>query len=290
MQYQRQTDTPYFQQNFTKYHYLGSSYSFIGWNMKDPRFQDIRIRRALSHAIDRREIIDGVLLGMGQEATGPLKPGTFWHNPQVPSYPYDPEKALELFAQAGWQQGADGRLRNQQGQPFDFVLITNQGNTSRQNAGIFIQYRLAQVGIKVDLRVIEWSAFIQEFVNKGRFDAVLLGWTLPPDPGLHQIFHSNDGQAGKLNFTGYSNPELDALLERELETLDPQERRAIYHQAQEILAEDQPYAFLFVPMALLAIHSRFHGVEPAVAGISHNFINWHVPRHLQLRQRASLER
>lgn len=285
-QYQRQTDNQYFRKNFTKYKYLGDSYTFVGWNMKDPRFQDVRIRRALSYAIDRREIIDGVLLGLGQEATGPLKPGTLWHNPDVAIYPFNPEKALSLFAEAGWNIAKDGRLRNHKNEPFDFVLISNQGNITRQNAGIFIQYRLAQIGIKVDLRVIEWSSFISEFVNKGRFDAVLLGWTLPPDPGLHQIFHTNDGAAGKLNFTGYSNKELDELLTRELTTLKISERRALYARIQEILAEDQPYAFLYVPMSLPIIHSRFKNVEPTVAGLGHNFIHWYVPEEEQLRSKA----
>ncbi len=283
LQYQRQTDTPYFKQNFAKYSYMGGSYSFVGWNMKDARFRDLRVRQALSHAIDRREIIDGVLLGLGVEATGPLKPGTFWHNPNVPTYSYNPQKALSLLAQAGWKMAADGRLRNEKGESFDFVLITNQGNTYRQNAGIFIQYRLKQIGIKVELRVIEWTAFIKEFVNPGRFDAVLLGWTLPPDPGLHNIFHTKQGDNGKLNFTGYSNEELDALLEKELVTMEPEARRAIYARVQEIIAYEQPYAFLYVPTALQAVHSRIRGINPQLAGISYNFIRWYVPQPLQMR-------
>jgi peptide/nickel transport system substrate-binding protein len=289
LQYQRQTDTSFFKQNFNKYAYLASVYSFIGWNMKDARFQDVRIRQALSYAIDRQEIIDGVLLGMGEEATGPLMPGTVWYNGNVTRYAYDPDKAMQLFKQAGWEMAADGRLRNVGGEPFDFVLITNQGNTYRQNAGIFIQYRLAQMGIKVDLRVIEWTAFLKEFVDAGRFDAVLLGWTMPPDPSLYQVFHSDNIEAGKLNFTGYANKELDELLQRELTVIDMQERKAIYDRVQEIMAEDQPYAFLYVPMSMPAIHSRFKGIVPAVSGISYDFLKWYVPEAQQMRNFNALE-
>jgi peptide/nickel transport system substrate-binding protein len=246
----------------------------------------------MSHAIDRREIIDGVLLGMGEEAVGPLKPGTYWYNPHVTRFAYDPARALQLFKEAGWELAADGRLRNAKNEPFDFVLITNQGNTSRQNAGIFIQHRLAQVGIKVDLRVIEWTAFLQEFVNKGRFDAVLLGWTIPPDPSpsLYSVFHSSNTAPGKLNFTGYVNKELDALLEQELKLLDLDKRKALHDRIQEIIALDQPYAFLYLPQALPIVHKRFQGIEPTSTGISHNFIHWHVPEEKQMRPYILMER
>ncbi|MDR1397615.1 MAG: peptide-binding protein [Desulfarculales bacterium] len=292
VQYQRQANSEFFQNNFNKYKYLSSSYSFIGWNMRDPRFQDIRIRRAMSHAIDRREIIKGVLLGMGQEATGPLKPGTYWYNPNVPRYEYDPQKALQLFKEAGWELAPDGRLRNAGGDPFDFVLITNQGNTSRQNAGVFIQYRLAQVGIKVDLRVIEWTSFLQEFVNQRRFDAVLLGWTIPPDPSpsLYSVFHSSNRDPGKLNITGYASQELDALLEQELKVLEQTERKVLHDRIQEIIARDQPYTFLYLPQALPIVHRRFQGIEETSSGISHNFIRWHVPQEQQMRPYIFMER
>ena len=283
IQYQRQTNTEFFKTNFNKYRYLSSSYTFVGWNMKDERFQDIRIRHALSYAIDRQEIIDGVLMGLGQEATGPLKPGTFWYNPNVARFAYDPQKALALFKEAGWNLAPDGRLRNAGGDPFDFVLITNQGNVARQNTGIFIQYRLAQIGIKVDLRVIEWAAFLKEFVDQGRFDAVLLAWTIPPDPSLFAVWHSSNIAPGKLNITGYANQELDKLLEEGLRTLDPEKRQSIYFRIQEILAQEQPYAFLFNAQALPIVHKRFHGIEPAISGISHNFDRWYVPPDQQMR-------
>jgi peptide/nickel transport system substrate-binding protein len=289
IQYQRQTDTKFFKENFNKYRYPSNAYSFIGWNMKDARFQDVRIRQAQSYALARREIIDGVLLGMGEEATGPLMPGTIWYNDKVARYTYDPEKSKQLFKQAGWEIAEDRRLRNAEGEPFDFVLITNQGNTYRQNAGIFIQYRLAQMGVKVELRVIEWTAFLKEFVDAGRFDAVLLGWTMPHDPSLYQVFHSDNIGAGKLNFTGYANKELDDLLKRELTAIDMQERKAIYDRVQEIIAADQPYAFLYIPMSMPAIHSRFQGIAPAVAGISYNFLKWYVPEGRQMRSFNALE-
>lgn len=280
LQYRRQTETEFFQKNFKKYRYLASAYTYIGWNLNDPRFADPRVRRALSYAIDKEEIIEGVLLGLGQVATGPYKPGTAWYDPDVRRYPYDPQRALKLFAQAGWERGPDGVLRKD-GKAFEFVLLTNQGNAYRKNAGVIIQRRLMELGIRMELRIIEWAAFIREFINKGRFDAVLLAWTIPQDPDLYDIFSSHNIGPGKLNFNAYRNPELDQLLVEGRSTFDPARRKAIYAQVQRILAEDAPYTFLYVSDALPIVHARFQGIAPAPAGISYNFIRWWVPKALQ---------
>jgi peptide/nickel transport system substrate-binding protein len=280
LQYGRQTDSEFFQKNFRKYRYLASAYNYIGWNLRDKRFQDLRVRQALSYAVNKEEIIEGVLLGLGQECTGPLKPGTYWHNPQVRRYPYDPGKARQLLAQAGWLPGPDGVL-TKDGQPFQFVLLTNQGNRYRQNSGVIIQRRLAELGIKMELRIVEWAAFLREFIDKGRFDAVLLAWTIPQDPDLYDIFASSNIGPGKLNFNAYQNPDLDRLLEEGRRTFDQGERKAIYDRVQEILAEDVPYTFLYVADALPIVHARFQDIEPAPAGISYNFIRWWVPKEMQ---------
>jgi peptide/nickel transport system substrate-binding protein len=280
LQYQRQTDTPFFKDNFRKYRYLAAAYTYIGWNLRDPRFADRRVRQALSYAINQDEIIKGVLLGLGQPATGPMKPGTMWHNPNVRRYPHDPAKAKELLAQAGWLPGADGKLYKD-GKPFSFVLLTNQGNSARANAGVIVQRRLAEIGVSMELRTIEWAAFIREFVNKGRFEAVLLGWTISQDPDQFDIWHSSAIGPGKLNLNAYKNDEVDRLLTEGRRTFDPHERKLIYDRLQEILAEDVPYTFLYVPDALPIVHARFQGIVPAPAGIGYNFIRWWVTQGMQ---------
>ncbi|MBF0551613.1 MAG: peptide-binding protein [Deltaproteobacteria bacterium] len=139
LQYERQTNTPLFQDNYRKYRYLSFSYTYLGFNLLDPRFQDKRVRQAIAHAIDKQELIDGVLLGLGKEATGPFKPGTWVYNPNVKKYPYDPEKAKQLLAEAGWKQtNAEGVLVKD-GVPFEFTIITNQGNALREKTGVIIQ-------------------------------------------------------------------------------------------------------------------------------------------------------
>ena len=282
IQYDRQTNTPFFKRNFNKYKYLSFSYTYLGYNLRLPLFKDKRIRQAISYAIDKEEIIRGVLLGYGVPATGPYKPDAWFYNPNVKRYPYNPEQAKALLAEAGWtDRDGDGWLENNQGKRFSFTVITNQGNGLRDRTAQIIQYRLKQIGIEMKIRTLEWTAFINDFIDKRRFEAVILGWTLGQDPDIFDIWHSSKTGEKELNFIGYKNEKLDALLVQGRRTFNREERKRIYWKVQEILAEDQPYTFLYVPMALPVIHKRFRGIKPAPAGISYNFIRWWVPKNEQ---------
>lgn len=282
IQYDRQTNTPFFQRNFKKYKYLSFSYTYLGYNLRMPLFKDKRVRQAISYAIDKEEIIRGVLLGYGVPATGPYKPDAWFYNPNVKRYPYDPELAKALLAEAGWaDRNGDGWLEDSHGKRFTFTVITNQGNGLRDRTAQIIQYRLKQIGIEMKIRTLEWTAFINDFIDKRRFEAVILGWTLGQDPDIFDIWHSSKTGEKELNFIGYKNEELDDLLVRGRRTFNREERKRIYWKVQEILAEDQPYTFLYVPMSLPVIHKRFRGIKPAPAGISYNFIRWWVPKNEQ---------
>lgn len=280
LQYKRQTAYAKFQRLFNKYKYVSFSYTYLGYNLEDPRFADRRVRQALTHAINKQEIVEGVLLGLGQEATGPYKPGTWFYNADVPRFPYDPKKARALLAEVGWRPNSGGILEKD-GKPFEFTILTNQGNDLRVRTGEIIQRRLREIGIVVKLRTVEWAAFIKEFIDKGRFEAVLLGWTTGQDPDLYDIWHSSKTKPGELNFIHYKNPEVDRLLEEGRHTFDRAKRQEAYFRFQEIIAEDQPYTFLFVPDALPAVHKRFRGIKPAPAGINYNFPKWYVPKDEQ---------
>jgi len=281
LQYTRQTEAPYFRKNFNKYRYLSFTYTYLGYNLKSPLFMDKRVRQALAHAVDKDAIISGVLLGLGKPATGPLKPGTWPYNPNVLIYPYDPAKAKVLLAEAGWKDTNGDGILDKDGRPFAFELITNQGNEVRAKCAEIIQENLAKIGIDVKIRILEWAAFVNDFINKRQFDATILGWTIPPDPDLYDVWHSSKTRPGELNFISYANSEVDDLLEKGRGTFDQKERKRCYDRIQEILAEEQPYNFLFVPDALPIIHARFRGIKPAPIGISYNFIKWYVPKEEQ---------
>jgi len=282
-QYTRQTETAEFRKSFNKFKYTASAYTYLGFRLSHPFFKDPRVRQAIAYATDKKALIDGVLLGLGQEATGPYKPGTWAYNPNVRKYPHDPAKAKALLVEAGWKPGKDGTLEKD-GRRFEFTVITNAGNEARAKTAAILQQNLAEAGIKMEIRTVEWAAFINEFIDKRKFDAVILGWNTTPDPDQFDIWHSGKTGPKELNHVGYANPEVDRLLDEGRSTFDLEKRKKAYFRIQEILAEEQPYVFLYVPDALPVVQARFRGIEPAPAGITYNFIQWYVPKSLQKHQ------
>ena len=284
IQYKRQTNTPEFKKNFKKYQYLAFAYTYLGFNLLDPKFQDKRVRQAIGYAINKKEIIEGVLLGLGEPANGPYKPGTWMYNEKVTPYPFDQAKAKQLLAEAGWTDTDHDGILDKDGQPFRFTITTNQGNKQRKMTALIIQQRLKEIGIDVKVRIIEWAAFLKEFIDKKKFEAVILGWTIPINPDLFDVWHSSKTKPGELNFISYKNSEVDRLIDQGRFTFDRDVMKKSYDRIQEILKEDAPYIFLYVPKALPVVAARFHGIKPAPAGIGYNFIKWYVPKHLQKYQ------
>lgn len=281
LQYLKLKDEDKLKKEFQLYKYLAFAYTYMGYNLRDPLFQDRRVRQALCYAIDKEKLVKGALLGQGIPAYGPYKPDAWFYNPAIErSCSYNPQRAIKLLEEAGFKRGKDG-LWYKEGRPFAFTILTNQGNLSRLLAAQIIQQDLAKIGIQVNIRVMEWTTLIHQFIDKRQFQAVILGWTTGPDPDLYDIFHSSKVDSPGLNFIGYKNPEVDRLLEEGRYTLDREKRKKIYYKLQEVLAEDQPYTFLYIPMSLEAIHKRFHGVKPSAIGISYNIERWWVPHSEQ---------
>ncbi len=195
-----------------------------------------------------------------------------------------------MLKEAGWTDTNGDGVLDKEGQDFEFTLMTNQGNQARELTALILQQELAKIGVKEKIKIVEWSSFISEFIDKGNFEAIILGWGLGTDPDQYDIWHSSKqpvknekGEVVKkgLNFVFFENEEVDELLVKGRKTLDQAERKKYYDRFQEILAEEQPYVFLYVGDATLAIHKRFKGIEPALTGIGHNFIKWYVPKSEQ---------
>ncbi len=281
VQFKRQTETKFFKENYRKFCYPTFVYTYLGFNLKNKLFKDKKVRQAIAYAIDKDEIINVVLLGLGVKATGPYRPDMWYYNPNVKKYPYNPEKAKKLLEEAGWRDTDGDGILDKNGKIFEFTIMTNQGNLSRLKAAQIIQKRLGEVGIKVKIRVIEWASFINEFIDKKRFEAVILGWSTGIDPDQYDIWHSSKTGPKELNFISFKNKEVDKLLEQGRLTFDREKRRKIYFKFQEILAEEQPYVFLYIPYSLVIVHKRFRNVKLAPAGITYNLEKWYVPKFEQ---------
>lgn len=281
LQYRRQTDNSFFKTHYNKFRYPAFGYTYLGFNQLDDKFKDKRVRQALNLAVDKQELIDGVLMGLGRVCTGPFVPESWAYNKDVKPKTFNPEKAKELLREAGWRDTDNDGWLDMDGKAFEFTILTNQGNEQRKLAAEIIQHRLSGIGIKVKIKIVEWSVFLTEFVNKKRFEAILLGWGLSRDPDCYDIWHSSKTREGEFNFISYKNDEVDRLSEEGRRIFDQESRAAIYHEIHKILYDEQPYMFLWVADALPIVHRRFKGIRPAPAGIGYNFIEWYVPEDQQ---------
>jgi peptide/nickel transport system substrate-binding protein len=263
-----------------RYRYPAFKYIYFGFNLKSPLFNDVRVRRAFAHAIDTNSIVNGIVLGLGQPISGPYPPSFWAYNPAVPSPAYDLEQAKRLLAECGWKPDASGRLMKD-GKPFTFTLMTNQGNKVRALCAQVIQQQLRKLGIDVTIRIIEWSTFVHDYLDKKNFEAIVMGWQIGRDADNYHMWHSSQQKEGQYNFCGYENREVDRLLVQGRSTFDHGKRQAIYRKVHQHIAHDLPYIFLYCPDELVAIHRRFQGIKVEPLGIAWNFIDWFAPQNQQ---------
>jgi len=264
------------------YKELGSQYTYLGFNLKHKPFDDLKVRLAINYAINKQELIDGVLLGLGLPVSSPYKPGTRWSNPALTPYAYDPNKALALLKEAGYEDHDRDGILDKDGKPLAFEILTNQ-NPQRVMSAVLIQRRLKEIGIDVKIRQLEWATFISRFIKTGDFDVVVLGWSLSLDPDQFSIWHSSQNKPGQFNFINYNNPKVDKLLEQGRLELNPDKRMVIYHEFAKTLLEDSPIVYLYASYGLPAINKRVKGIDnPAPpAGIGHNSHEWYIPSQLR---------
>lgn len=275
-QFLYRSETKEFRENIEKYRYLSRSYTFVGYNLNDPILKDKRVRQALSYALNKKEIVDSVLLGEGEVTTGPFMKDSPYYDHSARQYEYDTMKAAMLLREAGWSDVDASGVLSKDGMELRIVLATNQGSQVREDTATIIQSQWAKLGIITEIQVVAWSAFLDQFVDKKKFQAVILGWTVPPDPDIYAVWHSKSSGEGGLNFISFSNERVDSLIESGRQEFSQEARSGIYKEAHRIIAEEAPYTFLFTPYALPAINRRFKGITPAPAGIGYNFIEWYV--------------
>src|SRR5437899_2112591 len=234
-------------------------YYWLALNQTDQRFTDVKVRQAFVQAIDRQAIIKSVELGYGSIANSPITPAlAAYYDPSLASkYPYDPQKAKDLLAQAGWKPGADGVLQKD-GKAFQFTMDVGQrGVLEPVNA--LIQQDLKKVGVIVDLNTMEWNAYIQKDVVRREYTATVNWWTYPSDPDVFPYYHSSAAGKG-FNIPGYQDPKLDDLLVQGPSASDLEARKAIYKQLQAYTPETLPYLFLWYPQEIDVLSSSLKGV------------------------------
>jgi len=205
-----------------------------------------------------------LFFGHGKVCTGPFLPDTFAFNEKIKTPIQDIEKAKELLKQMGYDEN----------NPFTFQVITNANNSIRVNAAQILQYQLSFVGIDMKIRVMEWQAFLNTVVHPRKFDAIILGWGLSLMPDAKPLWHSKSDKKGGFNLVGYSNKEVDSLIEKGEVTIDKTKLSKIYKEIFTKISDDLPYLFLYIPNSITVVNSDIKNVEDALTGVTHNQNDW----------------
>lgn len=256
--------------------YMALEYVYLGYNLRNPLFKDKKVRQALTMALDRNKIIQSVLNGQGKVANSPGNPISWAYNPNVKKFPYNPKKAKQMLAQAGWKDHDGDGILDKNGKKFEFTIKTNQGNKPREEIATIVQQELKKIGIKATPKIVEWSAFIKQIEPPNfNFDAELLGWSLGSDPDPTQIWGCNQIKQG-LNNVAYCNKKIQPLIEKNTKITDRSKRKQVLGQIKAQIAEDQPYTFLYYPKANILYKPNLQNVLSNSTSDYYHIYDWWI--------------
>ena len=259
-------------------------YRFVAWNQrrnsKPTFFADARVRSAMTMLLNRRRMIDQVMLGYAVEATGPFNPLSKQYNQQMKPMPYNVDAAVALLKAAGFaDRDGDGVIESPAGDKFVFKLTYPTGNANYEKMALFMKDAYAKAGIVLKPDPLDWSVLVER-LNKKNFDAITLGWTAGIESDIFQMFHSSQTIDEGDNFMSYKNPALDKVIEQARRSVDETKRMALWREAHRIIYEDQPYTFLFFRKELDFVDKRILNVQRVKLGLNPRD-EWFVPRAQQ---------
>lgn len=259
IQWTRQTESSEFSERFKKHEFFPPGLSYIGWNERRPFFKDRRVRQAMSMLLDRQKIVDKLQYGHAKLVSGP---GYYYgssYDQSIAPWPHDPVRAAALLDAAGWKDHDGDGIRDKDGVPFRFELIYGSGSPGGDRVGTILREDLAQMGIEMALRPLEFSVLIKMLMSDS-YDASMIAWSGGlPESDNYQLFHSSQIDGGS-NRIGFSNAEADRLMEDIRATIDPEKRKMLQYKLHALFHEEEPYTFLYIRASLAAVDRRFTDV------------------------------
>ncbi|CAN5784581.1 peptide-binding protein [soil metagenome] len=271
-------------------------WTFIAWNTRLPLFRDARVRRALSLALNREAIVQGVLYGIPEVGRTPVTPAHWAYAGDDPEtlLPYDPAEARRLLAEAGWSdRDGNGVLQDEAGREFRFTMKTRLGNDSWREIAEIAQAQLGALGIVVRPQLVESATLLQQIQGqpgaRGErerdFDAVVLNWVEGFGKDDSPLLHSRSRNEPR-GFVGYTNQEAERLLDTLAVTMDREHARPLWHQYQRLMAREVPYTVIYYGKPLVAVSRRMQGVEMDPRGSLASVAGWWIlPASRQERRR-----
>ncbi|MBW2591066.1 MAG: hypothetical protein JRD71_10185 [Deltaproteobacteria bacterium] len=241
--------------------YNALSYSFFGYNMRNPLLADKRVRKAFTYAVNRQEMLDSFFQGQGTIISGPFAPGSWAYNLDVQPLDFDPQKAIELLNEAGFVKGDDG-IMVKDGRKLSLTLkvpIAKESEAVKRVVLAFKNY-LNKIGVDIEGEFKEWLSWKEDVFLNHDFDIIFASWVFDDSADISSLFHSAEIGQWKNNFGAYSNPEIDSLIVESKLTLDHEKRRTINRKLHAIIADESPYTFLWTLTNYAAFNKKLRRV------------------------------
>ena len=278
----------------------GLDYNFVQFNLRHPKnrsrphplFGDRELRRALTHAVDRVRNVRNAYDSLADVALGPTVRAYPTTNASLKSLPYSPDAARRILDSLGWKDSNGDGVRERNGVELEFSLAVPSSSRARNAVAVLMQDQLRQVGAKMNLEPLDFTAFIDRETRRD-FDAVFGGWRVEPSPGgIRQTWTSAGSRAGSgTNYGSYENPRFDALVDSALASESLADRTRLFTRAYEIIIDDAPAIWMAEPRTVMAIHRRIEtrGIRPDSWWA--NVADWTIPPGSRLeRDRAPAAR
>lgn len=254
--------------------YVPRQFNYLAWNCRRPLFASAEMRRALTLAIDRQEIVEALYFGHANVIPSPFSSNLWVYHPEVAPRPYDPAAAKELLAAEGWIDHDGDGLLDKDGEPLRFELLVVSSSTLHQNVLVMVQQQLQRLGIDAQVRPIEFNTKLSREME-GDFDATLVAAGIGTDLDLTYFFHSDPG-LGSYNFGRCTDPQVDALLDEIRGQVDQAAAKDLYLELQERLHEAQLITVLYEPMRMIAVRENLRNVDPNALSIFFHLREWEL--------------
>lgn len=233
---------------------IDNSTAYMGFNTQKKPFDDVRVRQAISYAIDTTQVVNTVWKGIGKPAVGPIAPNLKYSNTTLKAHEYNVEKAKELLKEAGYPNG------------FKTTISTND-RKERVDMATIMQSELKEIGIDAEIKVLEWAAYVNA-LGTGQHDMFILGWvcqTPDPDMAVYSPFLSTNKGAGG-NYAYFSDSKLDSLITQGRSMADSDARKEVYYQIQQEIIDQAPWVFLNNGEQVVGTSKSVKGFKPSPFG------------------------
>lgn len=263
--------------NLKTYNYYpaSSSWTFIGFNMQNEILSDLRVRQALSMAMDRQKMVDGIRQGHAKPLDTIYTSATWAHSTDVTKYGYDVSKAKQLLEDAGWKAPANNPTgtRVKDNKPLKMRIFYNSGNKEREQIATVAQQYAKAIGVELEIQQEDFNAYLNRIQKTKDVELFVLGWSSPFEPHTAiSIWSSTGGQ----NVTGFSNPRVDTLYPQgsSVASCTPEDRKPIYAEIQKLVTADAPYIFLWENESLVAASERLELNPLSKQGVGYRPWEW----------------